>query len=174
MAGDADNTERYLKLKERAADGHAHDLWFLALHVLRVQPTRDKAIEAANLISTFDVDRASEVKLLLSQLYLLSGQREDGLDLLDELIEDNYPPAMCTLANELLNGAAEYTETTAEGLIKQAQKLGSVRAHMMSATLAHMNAPWFLKIFTYGRWMFWRVRVIRYWATTQEADWEYL
>ena len=98
MAGDADNTERYLKLKERAADGHAHDLWFLALHVLRVQPTRDKAIEAANLISTFDVDRASEVKLLLSQLYLLSGQREDGLDLLDELIEDNYPPAMCTLS----------------------------------------------------------------------------
>ncbi|MEP3637912.1 MAG: hypothetical protein ABJN14_11695 [Paracoccaceae bacterium] len=174
MVRDADNTERYLKLKDRAAEGHAHDLWFLALHVLRVQPTQDKATEAAECISAFDVDKAPEVKLLLSQLHLLAGQREDGLDLLDELIEDNYPPAMCTLANELINGATEYTETTAEGLIKQAQKLGSVRAQMMSATLAHMNAPWFLKIFTYGRWVFWRFQVVRYWATTKEADWEYL
>lgn len=174
MEHDVDESARHKQLIEQAREGHAHDLWFLALHVLRVQPSRENALQAADLISAFDVDKAPEVKLLLGQLYLLAGARDDGLDVLDELIEDEYPPAMCTVANELINGATEYTETTAESLLTKARDLGSVRARHMLAALHHIEAPWYLKVFSFIHRSFWRYRVMRYWATTKAADWQYL
>ena len=165
---------KYLELKNKALEGYGDDLWSLALHVLYKQPEKSKAIEAANLIESFDVDDAPHVKFQMAQLFLMTDERAVGFAILEELMDADYPPAYCTVAAELMHGSTEYTGASARELLNKAKSLGSMRARYILSVLNHKTSNFFFKPVTLIIGVYWQYRFNRYWDETDAADVEYL
>ncbi|MEP3638147.1 MAG: hypothetical protein ABJN14_12920 [Paracoccaceae bacterium] len=173
MVDQEDETD-YSKLKRKAKAGHSDDLWSLALHVLYKQPEKSKATEAVKLIAYFDVDQVPKVKFQLAQLYLMTDDREEGFTILEQLMEEDFPPAYCTVAAELMHGSTEYSGVSAKELLNKAKSLGSMRARYILSILNHKTSKILFKPITFFIGVYWQYRFNRYWDETDAADVEYL
>lgn len=151
---------------KRIESGQLKDFWELILEAYRHWDDPNDLLAAVQALDQFDLAGEKNLQLHMSFILQKGGFYEAANEILQDLISEEYTPAMCTLARiHLAEEVIDHDANYAYQLLTKAKGKGSLRAYNVMATFKWKRASGvsrFLLFFPAWFWSFkykWAVNV---------------
>ncbi|MEP1535157.1 MAG: hypothetical protein ABJZ56_20125 [Paracoccaceae bacterium] len=147
------------ELLKRAETGDLAALWDLILEAYHNCDDPKVLLKAVQTVDEFEI--ADEPNLLLHMAFVLrkGGYLASADEVLEDLIEAEYPPAMCTLAGmHLAREFIDHDEAYAYELLDRAILRGSLRARDVRGTFRWLRAVGLRKVILFFPAWYWSFR----------------
>lgn len=144
---------------EQAESGDQSLLWALVLEAYNNWDDPKDLLKAVLVIDSFELSDDPNLLLHMAFVLLKGGYVPSANEVLLGLIEDGYPPAMCTLARmHLSEEIIDNDEEFAYELLACAIGLGSLRARDVRASFRWARSSGIRKVMLYFPAWYWSFR----------------